>query len=350
MTDPLPALDTALLDGFAFACRPDCGLCCFASPRITPRERDRLRESTAQVEIVGRGRDLFLASRPDGGACQFLRSRRCGVHALRPAPCREFPISVHVGTRLQATAVLSCPGLTLDRLVRPEVGASGSGPSGLERELESVRSRIDAGTARRVADAARRRRRIVRELESGGAFRPEDEVRAVLREEIPWPRDEEFPAEEPPPSGDGLATLPLYFDGRRGPVALSQGVGGWAVLELAEEGGVAADLGVVPPPERCPSTDDAGAELLRGYLRYWLERDALFGYLLQSGATEAGEDLVESTRTELRRIGAQVLSRAEVRAKVTGRRPGELGAAAVADGIRAYDQDGLDRPTWGDRL
>ena len=350
MTDPLPALDTALLDGFAFTCRPDCGLCCFASPRITPRERDRLRASVADVEIDGRGRDLFLASRPDGGACQFLRSARCGVHALRPAPCREFPITVHVGERLQATVVLSCPGLRLDRLMQAETGTRRDGPTGLEPELGSVRARIDASTARRIADARRRRRRIVRGLEARGVFRTEEEVRALLREDLPWPRAEEFPVEEPPEPGDGLATLPLYFDGRPGPVALSRRIGGWGVVELSEGGGVAADLGVVPPPVKCPSTDDAAAALLRGYLRYWLERDALLGYTLLATDRDGREDLVETTRAELRRIGAQVLSRAEVRAKISGRSAGVLNAAAVADGIRAYDQDGLDRPTWGDRL
>ncbi|HTT15724.1 MAG TPA: YkgJ family cysteine cluster protein, partial [Thermoplasmata archaeon] len=114
--DETTRLDVALVQGFSFACRPDCGLCCFASPRISPGEQHALRVVAPQATFVGRGRDRYLSARPDGGACQFLANLRCGVHAQRPAPCREFPITVHLGERLQASVVLSCPGLDLRRL------------------------------------------------------------------------------------------------------------------------------------------------------------------------------------------------------------------------------------------
>jgi Fe-S-cluster containining protein len=344
-----PPLDLSLLSGFTFDCRPDCGLCCFASPRITVAERDRLRAAGKPAEIVGGGRDLFLAARAEGGACQFLRDQRCDAHELRPSPCREFPITVHVGERLQATVVLSCPGLDLDPLTRAAPTRASGDPKGLASELAAVRSRVDARTERRMAEAVRRRRRIVRALEARGLFRPEDEIRSLLRGDLPMPEDADFPVEDPPAAEEGLVALPLFFDGRRGPVGFARGLGGWEVVELAATGGVAANLGVVPPPDRCPPIDVAGTRLLRGYLGYWLERDALFGYVLAS-LGEAPGDVVGEVRAELRRIGAQVLSRAEVRAKISGARSTPLDAAAVASGIRAYDQEALDRPTWGDRL
>ena len=92
-------IDVSLLSGFAFACRPDCGLCCFTSPRVDAEDAERLRAVAPDARIVPRGRERCVAARPDGGACQFLTQLRCRVHEVRPAPCREFPISVHVGLR-----------------------------------------------------------------------------------------------------------------------------------------------------------------------------------------------------------------------------------------------------------
>lgn len=33
----------------------------------------------------------FVASVPRGGACPFLRDRRCSIHAIRPSQCRTYP-------------------------------------------------------------------------------------------------------------------------------------------------------------------------------------------------------------------------------------------------------------------
>ncbi len=66
---------------------------------------------------------------------------------------------------------------------------------------------------------------------------------------------------------------------------------------------------------------------------------------------EAEEGSVtEWIEEELRRIGATVVSRALVRAKVSGGGINPLTSAEIADGIRATDQDLMDVPTWGDRL
>ena len=346
--DETTRLDVALVQGFSFACRPDCGLCCFASPRISPDEQHALRVVAPQATLVGRGRDRYLSARPDGGACQFLANLRCGVHAQRPAPCREFPITVHLGERLQASVVLSCPGLDLRRLTDSRSAAEGA--VGLAVELASVERRIDRAALARREEALRRRRRIVRALDAEGLWRSEEEVRAELRSNLPLPGPGSFPVEDPPSTDDGLETLPLFFDHRPGPVAIAGGLGGWHLLELASTGGVARDLGIVPPPTAPPRLDDEATTLLRGYLDYWLARDALFGYVLRTLLEGPAGDVVDAVADELSAIGALTLARASVRARLAGRPAEPLTERDVADGIRAVDADLLDRPSWGDRL
>jgi Fe-S-cluster containining protein len=342
----LPPLDTRLLAGFSFACRPDCGLCCYATPRVTSTELIGIHRLDPTVRIVGSAPDTFLAARPEGGACQFLASSRCRLHSARPGPCREYPISVHVGERLQATVVLSCPGIDLKGLGRRTAGE----PTGLESELEAVRGRIDARTGRRVREATRRRRQLRRRLEEAGLWQDEEAVRRDLRAHPPRVAEADFPTDDPPEVAEGLDTLPLYFDGREGPVAIASTLGGWELLELRELGGTETPLGVFPPPERPPALDAAGAELLRAYLGYWVERDALFGYVASAVAEAGGPDLGTAIRSELGRLGALVLARGAIRAKSRGHDGARLGEADVARGIRAVDQEALDRPTWGDRL
>lgn len=348
--EPGPDLDFRLLGGFRFACRPDCGLCCYAEPIVSPSERSALLRIVPEAEFVRRGADEFLRSAPDGGACGLLAQNRCRAHAARPSPCREFPITVHLGTRAQATLVLSCPGLDLAPLDRYRGSADTSPPRGLDGEISAVRDRAKAGIARRVEEGMRRRRRIVRRLSAESRWEEEEAVRERLRRSLPRPGPEEFPAEEPPDLDEGLESLPLVFAERAGPVGLARGLGGWEMVELRPEGGIAAPLGVVPPPTRPPSMSEEAERRLEGYLRYWLERDALFGYLHLAMLDSSAGTVGEWAEAELARIGATALSRAAVLARLLPGGAGPLSAAQMEAGIRATDQDLLDRPTWGSRL
>jgi len=203
---------------------------------------------------------------------------------------------------------------------------------------------------RRLEASGRRRRKVVRALEDDGRWEEEEEVRRELRRALPLPTADDFPAPNPPSTDDGLELLPLFFDGRDAPVAMAQGLGGWELLELRPGGGIARSLGVVPPPDRPPTVNEDAMPLMAGYLRYWLERDALFGavHLRMLEATDGS--VTEWVGEELRAIGALVLSRAEVRAKVRRGVVDRLTPAELLDGIRATDQDLLDRTSWGDRL
>jgi putative zinc- or iron-chelating protein len=348
-TDPIPEVDLALLGGFNFGCLPGCGLCCFASPRLDPDDAQRLERLAPTALIVRDGNERRLAARPDGGACQFLTDLRCGIHHARPAPCREFPISVHIGTRLQATVVLSCPGLGLDPLLSRSPGAPSRSFSGLDAELSSVHQRLSPAVERRRVEAERRRRRIARDLTAQGRWVDEEEVRRELGKRRLIPGPEEYSLEDPPTAEDGLEYLPMYYDGRAGPVALGRGLGGWEALEFAPEGG-SRPVGLAVPPERRPGLDWMAEALLSGYLRYWLARDGFLSAVHLEMLSAPEGTVVEAVLADLHAIGSSVLARGAVRAKLRGEDGALLTAGDVALGIRATDQDWLDRPTWGSRL
>jgi len=344
-------LDVALLAGFDFACRPGCGLCCYAEPRVEPEERRRLVRILPEIEFVERAGDRFLASFGNGGACRLLRENRCRVHDARPHPCREFPLTAHVGERLQASVVLSCPGVDLAGLGRTGTGRASSEGVGFVEELGALRERVDSAARARVEAARRRRRKVARALAADGRWEEEGAVRERLGRALPMPTPRDFPVEDPPTVEEGLDRLPLFFDGRAAPVALAGALGGWQLLELRPAGGSGAELGILPPPERPPALEPAAAELLTSYLRYWLRRDALFAIVhLEMLRSDDRETVGTWVEAELRRIGALVTARADVRARLHRGVVDRLSAADVANGIRATDQDLLDRDGWGDRL
>ena len=346
---PGPELDISLLAGFSFACRPDCGLCCFAAPRLEGDDEARLRSAAPTAHLEGGAGGRRVAAHANGGACTLLRRLRCSVHAARPAPCREFPVSVHIGTRLQASLVLSCPGLSLGPI--PLFGSGILPPpfSGLDSEIKSVRERITPAVERTLRDAERRRRRVVRVLSESGRWVDESEVRGRLRKERLTPAADEYLPDELPSADQGLDRLPIFFDGRPGPVALAESAGGWEALELSPDGG-ARSVGLAVPPDDPPSLLPEAERLLEGYLRYWLARDCFLAAVHQDMLAAPGGDAVEATLDELHAIASDVLARGAVRVRLGGEAGARLSGTDVERGIRATDQDWLDRATWGSRL
>ncbi|MCI4345014.1 MAG: YkgJ family cysteine cluster protein, partial [Thermoplasmata archaeon] len=111
------AFDRTLLDGFDFACRPGCALCCYGSPAVSAVEAHQLLSIRPETELLPASQGFEqLPCRPDGGACVFLASEQCTVREARPFPCRSFPVGVHIGARLQASLVLGCPGVNVEPL------------------------------------------------------------------------------------------------------------------------------------------------------------------------------------------------------------------------------------------
>ena len=345
-----PLLDTSALAGLRYECLPGCGLCCYAEPLVVPAEHRSLVQIVPEAEFRSRGGFEFLRSYPDGGACQLLARHRCGAHPARPGPCREYPLFGYVGNRLQAVAVLSCPGVDLAFLEQYGGSATAAPPRGLDAELSALRSRISLRVNRSLEESRRRRRRISRDLEIDGRWVDESEVRRQLQSRLPLPQDGDFPPPDPPPQEGGLDLLPLVFDGRAGPLAFAAGSAGWELLELRPHGGVATSLGLASPPDRLPPLSDEARRVLSGYLRYWLERDQLFAVVHLLMTENRRGDVTDCVAGELRRIGALAISRASVLARLCRGTDGPLSRTDLQQGIRATDQDLLDREGWGIRF
>lgn len=342
-------IDVALLGGIEFECRPDCGLCCYATPAIDRTEQTRLLRIAPESTFIFPDRDpSYLAARPEGGACQFLHQNRCRIHPARPSPCVIFPIVLHASDRFQASVVLSCPGVSLGGRAGARRAASLPLARGLDGELRRAEARCRSEEGREALASARRDgQRVERRLQKEGRWIPTPEVRASLRERLPLPDSSDFPVDDPPPLEAGAELLPLYFDGGEGPVAIAGHAGGWQLVELQETGGVRSWLGVWPPPTRMPPLEPAAEQALRDYLGYWLERDALFGFAHNAMVEEpSGEDVLARVARELRYIGATVVTRARIRASAQGRIAASLTEVDIDRGIRASDADLLDRAGW----
>ena len=349
---PLPHLDDSLLSGFGFECRPECGLCCFAEPAVTSDEGTRLLERFPGLQLLPQAHGFDrIASRPRGGACALLRGLRCTAHDLRPFPCRTFPLTAHLGDRVQVAVVLSCPGVDLGSLGEATPIESSSGARGLEAELDAIRRELASPDALDRIDRARRQ--WLRWAGALGADGPGllgargngDVVRRVLRA-----LHEFFPAPLPPSRAGGLDSLPLTYDDDHGRIGFAQDSGQVALLAFNEETGGGEVLGRYPPPEEHPSIAADGLGLLDGYLRYVANRDSFLGQALERVRLGDDRDLRSALYRDLGWVAAGVLTRATLLERLHGQAGATLDRAALEAGIRAMDAEVLDRPTVGDVL
>lgn len=341
-------LDTRLIEGFDFVCRPECGLCCFTTPRVDRREEAQLRQEIPSAPLIELpDGEIGIEARPHGGACRFLQSSRCSIRRLRPSPCRIFPLTVHLGFRAQASVVLTCPGVSLEPLTGGRAPRSG----GLESELEAVRTRLQV-------DGADRLDRYREAFDGRGSARgfdgPAGEEAETLRSRLhPWVDALDpgtVPAGEIPPRSAGPERLPLVPSPTARPRALGRQGPRWNLLELSAEGDLPAARFSSRPPERAlPMTPDAD-RLWRGYLHYWVERDALLGIVEAAADPTDSADFEAGLRTALEEIAGEVLDRGGFLARAQGAPPGRLDVPAISLGLRATDMDLLDRPSWGERL
>jgi len=345
--------DFELVAGFRYRCQPGCGLCCYTTPAVAPGERARLIQLDPEVPLLETSEGWAqIASRPEGGACYFLREERCRCHAVRPATCGEFPLTAHVGHRVQVSVVVTCPGVDLSTLARRGEGTPlGPLSSDLHSEVEYVDLEVKhAETTGQLRWASQRHRSVERRLRREGSWQSEEEVRARLRPRLDELIPTALPEEPPPDEEEELESLPLFYDPAFGRVAWRPHTGGVEFLSLEETGGVRKHLGVLAPPTRSPGLDRPSRTLLRGYLGYVLERDATISAAYQQlldGEPGLPEQVVAE---DLRMIAGQVLGLALLRRALTSDRRGELAVHDVENGIRATDMDILDRPTAGLRL
>lgn len=346
-------LDTQLVDGFGFRCLPGCGLCCYTTPSVAPTERDPLIQLDPKVPLLeGPEGWSQIASRPEGGACYFLRQERCGCHAVRPATCAEFPLTVHIGPRAQVSVVLSCPGVDLARLRRDGSSvSSATSNSELRIELDAVRREIGrAEPSGQLRRAFQRRRGVERRLRRAGAWQPEEEVRRRLQDRLDSFIPNELLPEDLPNAEDPLEALPMFFDPALGRLVWRSHTGGVEFLALRESGGTSDLVQVLATPTRSPGLDEASRSLLREYLGYLLARDATISMAYASVLEGPSESPTEVVTKDLRAAARQVIRMAVLRRALTTDRRGVLVMGDIENGIRATDMDFLDRPVVGLRL
>lgn len=293
-----------------------------------------------------------IASRPEGGACHFLQDQRCGCHAVRPATCAEFPLTVHVSERVQVAVVLTCPGVDLSALAHWGDGSAPRSPhKDLAAEVDVVVSEIArAEAAGELRSATERRREVERRLRRESRWESEEEVRRILRGWGRGPISSEIDALMLPDEDEALEALPMFFEPTKGRVAWRAHPAGVEFLTLREAGGIESHLEVLVPPSRPPELLPNARASLVGYLKYLLERDSTIGVAydkLLGGAPGLPNELVAQ---DLRFAAGQVLQMATLRRSLISDQRGPLTAGDIENGIRATDMDLLDRETVGLRL
>lgn len=335
----MTGLDTALLLGASFTCRPGCALCCYTTPRVTDKERAQL--IAIRPGPIASADGSWIPSWPAGGACQMLHLQRCTVHAQRPSPCRQFPISVHLGARAQATLVVSCPGLTQSPF---QLAPGGQAPVGLEGELAAAHRSVETLSPAEADRIERRWNAAVRR--AGLTESTLLELRERLRSgETRWENDEwsdpGLPSEEA-----GLEHLPLFHDEQLGRVALAASGERVAMLVLREQGGVDRRF-ELELPDQPPQLNEEAVALEAEYRRLWLERDGFAGAALLRANDEGRRPLEEVLLEDLFEVLGAARARAFWRERLAGRSGVTLSRDALAAGIAATDADYLDRPTVG---
>ncbi|MCI4358392.1 MAG: YkgJ family cysteine cluster protein [Thermoplasmata archaeon] len=348
--DAWAEVDLSLLEGVSFRCRPGCGLCCFTTPAADPREAERLIQLDPNVPwLEGEDGWRFVAGQGDGGACGFLSRCECRAYPARPFCCREYPLSVHLGFRAQATVVLSCPGVTVAGWGNPTDAASlRLPPSGLSEELEAAHEEFEHQPhAHRLAECARRWRVLEGRLRRRGSWSTPEEISDSLRPHLRILARSGFPPPPPPPSSGGVENLPLVFDPDLGLISIADHPAGWEVLSVEEKGGPPRSLGVWPAPDQPPSVTADGNRVLESYLEYLLRRDFTYWSAAERLRTNRGGSLLEEVGADLERFGALVLARAQLLERLHPSEGGPLTAERVWDGVRATDGEYLDRPTLG---
>jgi Fe-S-cluster containining protein len=343
-------VDFGPLQGFRFTCRPDCSLCCYATPAVSAVERQRLIGILPELPPAPPGEEFtYLPAREEGGACGLLKEARCQAHPLRPFPCRSYPVHTHFGYRVQLSLVLACPGLTPPEPSRWGVsGARLASPAGLDGELGAVREEL-AGlpVGAWIAEHAARVDRIARKLNRQGRWEKPADVLARLLADPPGP-DPSGELSLPPTGIRNLEELPLFFDPKYGRVIIRDGEDGtYELASIREAGGIGDRLGRFALPEVPPALGAIAGQRLAGYARYLLHRDHFAWAALHELECGAEGTVGERLEEDLVEALTECVNRASVIEQLHGGSGLQLDEGALLQGLSSVDAELLDRPSLG---
>ncbi len=364
--------DLSELVGRRFECLERCQLCCLCQPEVLIEERPYFRQNFPDRLVQKRQprRHTALALKKGRGSCSFLEGRRCTVYDHRPQACRQFPIHLYVGDRVQAELDLSCRGVWTGRgedavligcaLVEERRDLLRSTLSQSRAVYQEFRENCMASNVH--SDPERMRRQVASRITDfvdpafiGRVLEMSTEESEVDLEFIAVSQDERIDvrelenaareaAMESLSSSDPLS-LPIYCDGN----------GEWNVFRardgrlewlLLDEDGDLVRKGVIDPAEvRLPSVLPSGTELLVKYLGVLNNRDSFLGHAYYLVDDYGYEDIVANVYCgSLATSVLDLLWRTSLLIRVRGGRADEEG---IKEGIIFYDMDRLDAPTIG---
>jgi len=169
-----PRVDLSPLEGWKIECLDNCQLCCLCQPELLPQEERWFGENYPdQVEVIHQPHEHMAIRMKKGGPCNFLEGRRCSIYPLRPHFCRQFPIHIYVGERVQAELDLSCRGVW---------GGGGEeakvmGEAMIREDMPIIRSRFP--------EMVSLHRRFWNDCREAGIYREPGELRSDLQTLLP---------------------------------------------------------------------------------------------------------------------------------------------------------------------
>jgi Fe-S-cluster containining protein len=360
-------VDTTEIENLALQCTGKFAFCCLCSPALLDEELEKLPSKIKKFLGPAPFGDASAAIqlRGGGGSCSLLENNRCIAYDDRPHFCRQFPVQLFSGWRLQSSVIRSCRGVNsegkgepLKNIINKEMKRLGK--KYYDEALEDTRNAFEelsqisdlyippeelkpgmGSMAAGFMDPAS----FIEILEPGevAGLGSEEEAREYLLE-LTWPSIEETFSE------NDLINLPIYTSEECG----------WTIFRLKnriitgnrlhEEGKLekideinSDELGLLP-------FSDDGRKAFLEYISNAVSRDAFYGAIAYLTITEdmpmavTGPTLVTQAVTDLW-WRAGLLSRWNSRD--TGKTPDRLDARDVGEAIIFFDADLLDLPVLG---
>ncbi len=374
-------IDTSELDGKSFTCLDNCAMCCLCQPELDMDELAAFKKAGLTDGLTNEHVQGFVSDEPTaiklqggGGACHFLRDRRCTIYEKRPKFCRQFPVRIHALHRIQLNANLACPGVTMGGNSLSVFG------SGILDGIEEIELEV---SLRNVGDRLQWFRENCR---NRGIFHPPEELRVVgegllrtlerpdgigrtlafansepeigtispeevlnLIEETDAPGDLEDIALDGNYSLlelEDTAWLPVYVDADLQWNALRSGSGQIHWMTLQEDGELTTVKAFALEETGLLSPDPQALRTLARYAALINSRDHFLGYAYHVCAIQKFQyDMMTVYLGLLATTMLDVWWRAGVVGKVIGK--SHLDSDLAWEGIRAYDMNCLALPTMG---
>ncbi len=388
-------IDYSELERYDYQCLDDCGLCCLCQPELDDDELAVFRKAGLEEGLTnyhvqgGQKTDEPTAIKLQGGrgACHFLKDLRCQIHDVRPRPCRQFPVQIHLLRRVQINANLACPGIFDNTPSRGTMAFSGKGGESLlafgkytvskipQDEMEDIFEQAvdivkefdeltldfsvyqDPGALKEAgndlingmkgSDWIARTLAWSNEESIGIDLKDETFARDVLSH-VPEPDIQEIANEGNNDllDQDDLAQIPVFVDEDMNWVALRSKKNMIDVMKMEEDGSLETTHEVPMDNIKLMDWTGDGTEVFQNYAKLLNDRDPFMGYVYQ---VCADQDFQFDLATVY--IGTMATTMLDLwwRASLLGLVKGEssIDQNLAKAGIKAFDMTSLGAPSIG---